>query len=226
MWYEKLANQLNSLLSTVMELRISVSAAVVTAIIIFVAKEFLEWRRKEKSKQRKMAAIYRLVAFELEKNFHAIRGYGSCLREIKLNFKSCEELDFYKVKYSIATLPSGKRRFTVKRDDEHESGRHYPKVQSSILESKLEDIAELDKDSFLQTLEALENLKTLDHLVSSLADYFEPDSIAWLEGFVDYADRELDVVCYHLRRYYERIGGMEKDIPIERNGSERQLATH
>jgi len=208
-WYNNVLENAGHFLSAIYEYRISVPIAVISAISIFITKEFLEWRRKKRSDERKLKAIYLLVTLELEENFSAIRMFGDCLSTVKMYYQEDERADL-----SVVTLPSKTKSINLTVNGYLVSGSRIPEVQSEVFKKKLEDIAQLDGKNFPEALDALENLKELEHIVQSLVDYIGTKNSIWLDGFTDYANQILDASCYFLRRYYELIGGKEEDKPL------------
>lgn len=208
-WYSNVAEKAGYFLSVIYGYGILIPIAVISAVLIFITKEFLEWRRKKRSNKRKLKAIYLLVTLELEENFAAIRMFGGCLSTVKRYYQGDEGGEL-----SVTILPSKSKSITLTVDGDLVSGNKIPKVQSKVFKKKLEDIAQLDEKNFPAALDALENLKDLENIVQSLADYVGTEDSIWLEGFADYANQTLDSSCYFLRRYYELIGGTEEDKPL------------
>jgi len=177
---------------------------VLSAIILFVSKEVLEFFRKRNEKKIKLNAIKKLISYELEINnwvlerlFYAINNSKDYLRTF--------ESPFIHISYTKDNI----ERIHFKENSKENEGTSFtiPRVKMDYLEKYLLDIAILD-ETFFQTAQlTLDSLKELNHIRSSFLDVFEnSNSFVTVddlyEAFHEYALLEKDNILEKIDNLY------------------------
>lgn len=177
---------------------------VVTAIVLFAAKEITEAVRRYKSRARKASAIRTLLIEEMELNNWAIKSLRSILKDIE----SRPEID-PDVTFCVRTDASGKIHF--RHHDLYGSGggSPIPDIHRKHFDKFLPDLAEVDKLLFEEARKGYEKLGDLEHvrtsLIANLAEE-NPDE-KHLDGFPYYALRVIDDVEERMSKFYVFCSG-------------------
>lgn len=175
---------------------------VVAAIVLFIAREFLEAYRRHGVNERRLQGIKVLLASELERNKWVFK---SILHLIS-NFEGAFELD---LDFQLKEDAGGRLAYFFGDDDHfHSVGKIWP-IQMEKLEASLDISAELDGELFQLSLLSLDALKEMKHVQQSLLEFFgdEPPNPkvskeVMFEGFSEYAAKEIEDAEKELSRLY------------------------
>jgi hypothetical protein len=176
-------------------------ATVLVALVLFVARELLEWRRRSRANLRKTEAIKKLLARECELNLWTHRSLKDALEhaEETLNSKPPGTI-------TIRRMPSGHDRWEYAAGDgESRGGGSLPPVRRTIMEDATLPVAELDRRLFAALEAALDATAELDHLRGSFVNYAddaEPLGDEFFVGFVEWALGEFDEIYDGLNTLY------------------------
>jgi hypothetical protein len=177
---------------------------VVTAIVLFVAKEIAEAIRRYKSRARKASAIRTLLIEEMELNNWTIKSLRSILKDIESRPAIDPDVTFL-----VRTDASGKLHYRHRDSDGSGGGSSIPDVHRKHFDKFLPELAEVDKLLFEQARKGYEKLSDLEHvrtsLIANLAEE-DPDE-KHLEGFPSYALRVIDDVEARMSNLYVFCSG-------------------
>lgn len=161
-----------------------IPATAFVAIALFIVKELLEFVRRIRANQRKLAAIKRMIAREIELNAWAIRGMRQALSHIESYVNGTDER-----KPNIIREPSGRYKFEMRFANGND-GYSCPleSIRDEVQHKHLLDVASLDKKLFEHLEAAIGATAEIAHVRSSLFDLIDDEM--WLEPFVEYAQKE------------------------------------
>lgn len=159
-------------------------AAVYSAILLFLIREFLEWRRRKRADRKKIEVYKRVLAFECERNNWFI--------------KSAERIDWLNdteiSHYRIDNKSSGRQSFIlVYKDGTDGRGGSLPKVRIDVFEKLALEASYVDDKLAAKISVALDGVLELQHLRDSIVEFSEDSMMQ--EGFWHYARKELE--CSH-----------------------------
>ncbi|WCK66819.1 hypothetical protein [Agrobacterium tumefaciens] len=162
-------------------------AAVYAAIILFLLKEGLEWRRRTKADQRKLKVYKQVLAAECERYLWIIKTIQSMKRRV----------DKRPGAYRIDTDASGRQFFTTLDENGDEvGGSMLPNVRVESIEELAANVAYVDEGLATSVGNALDAALELKHLRDSILDNQNPwdkiDTPDFHESFWDYVDEEAE----------------------------------
>jgi hypothetical protein len=157
--------------------------AVVVAVAIFLAKEFIEAFRRWRSNVRKLHAVRRFIAVECERNEFAIGRLLGQAAEIQEALTGDLEV-------KIEKRESGHHRLVITADDGMHGSAPVPNIHMEMIEKYLFEAASLDAGLFAQMEATLEALIDAAHVRNGFIEYVDEDP-EHLEGFPQFAKREL-----------------------------------
>ena len=140
-----------------------ITITVVSAIVLFVIKEILDFIKIRRSDGRKRVAIRTLITKECEVNYDITRAIEDILRHIKTWISSND------INVKVEKLVDGRSNIVIKMENRYFS-YVMSKSHKDILEKNLLDIAVLDKILFEKSAKAYENLGYLDSIISDMCD--------------------------------------------------------
>ena len=185
---------------------------VVVAVIIFLAREFFEIRRKRNERLRKIKAIKLLIAEELERNHWAFVSMFRVLKEIKDSI-----INYPQAKMWLITARNGSDHFRIKHNPEKEcefdSGQGIPLFHAEMYQKLLPMLAELDECLFELIRTTYNEIFELVHYRETLTDYLSGEDLSpysemtknFLARFVDEEKEYFDI----LNNGYKSITGNE-----------------
>ena len=183
-------------------------AAALVAIILFIARETVEFLRRRGADKRKLDAIKILLARECEFNHWTYKRCRDIVETIKDEMKKSREANF-----KIIFTRFGVEHFRVMRPDGTEGGgSSVAHVHSDVVDKQLLEVAVLDKDLFPKVERVHNALTTIEHVAEGIVTYIEEDR-EHLDGFPDYALRELDSAFKDLQALYLACTGK----PLEKH---------
>lgn len=162
-------------------------AAVYSAILLFLIKEFVEWRRRKRADRKKIDVYKRVLAFECERNNWFIKSAK------RIDWLSDAEI----LHYRIDNKSSGRQSFTlVYKDGTDGRGGGLPKVRLDVFEKLAVEASYVDDKLAAKISVALDGVLELQHLRDSILEFSEDSMMQ--EGFWHYARKELE-------RSYEKL---------------------
>lgn len=186
-------------------------ATVVVAITLFIVREVLEARRRRRSEARRLEAIRRLLAREVELNKWTERKLLDALSAVtEFSHDDSTTLE-------VRRLSTGGDRF-YRRPTDAPDGASFPlpAVYDAELRKHLLEIATLDKN-FLEIAEAaVDAVAEMRHVRDSLVSYLSGDEETFpefLDGFASYGKEELKAGSGALTELYLACTGKD-EIPI------------
>ena len=177
---------------------------VVSAIVLFVAKEITEAIRRYKARARKAGAIRTLLIEEMELNNWSM----NLLRRILKDIESRPEID-PDVEFFVRADASGKLHFRHRNSDGSSGGSVIPDIHREYFDKYLLELAEVNKRLFEEARKGYEKLSELAHVRSSLiANLAEKDpDEKHLDGFPSYALPVIDDVEQRMSNLYIYCSG-------------------
>lgn len=185
---------------------------VISAGLLFVIKEAVELIRRIKSERRRISAIKLLVAEEMEQNHWTHKVLKRTIREIDEALR-----DYPDPCFRLVRTQSGRELFRYRKepleDVGMESGHPLPPVRQQTYDRMVVDVASLDKKLYVQTREAYDAIKEMEHVRSTLVDLLDrvdldvPDG--FMAGFLEYATAELEDIEKKMKTFYSSITGKE-----------------
>lgn len=178
---------------------------VVTAVILFVAREVIEGVRRYRSRARKAKAIRILLVEELELNKWAIQSLRNILKGI------ASEMEFDpKSEFHLKRDASGGVHYRCRRSDGGGGGSAIPDIHRKHYDAFLPDLAEVDKVLFEEARKGYEGIGQLEHVRNSLVAHLaedDPEEQCHLQGFPSYGLRVLDDVEKQMGALYVFCSG-------------------
>jgi len=178
----------------------AIPITVTAAVVIFILRELLEGHRRRTANNRKLAAIKNQLASECERTNWAIRWIRSAISDIRTALE-------YRKDIKIETNFSGNRRLVFINED-GDSSSLVPKAYSQVIDKYLFEVASLDSRLFAKMVDSLAGLAELNHVLESLVEYVEETGQPWLEGWCDYASREVGISEEPILYLYEACTGL------------------
>jgi hypothetical protein len=183
-----------------------IPVTVVVAVGLFAAKECIEFVRRYKGESRKKDALRALLARECELNNWTIKSIKHIVETIR-----DESEDDTRTEFSFLFTKAGKVLFRFKQvNEEFKGGMSLGNVHSDIMNKHLLEVAMYDKELFEVLQPAFDALAELEHVRDSLIYFVEPEDDQdklHLDGFIQYALREVDVIFCRLDRLYVECTG-------------------
>lgn len=189
---------------------------VVAAIGIFLLKEILEWRRREAANKRKVSAIKRLIADDMERNKWTLGSLRRLLSDLSTVIPAGGR--------TYLTSEAGYPRVHIERlnpdgELERSSSSRIPHVHRSACEKYVMDAATVDVALFSEILETLDSLAELENIRSQAINLIEgrveeigPEN--FIAGLADYAGDEIPDIEAQLGKLYRLCTG--KDLAEHR----------
>jgi len=182
---------------------------VISAILLFVLKETIEFYKRRSAERRKIEAIKHLISIELQLNYWAVITIFRIFGEINKYLLSFPQAQFW-----LYTLPSGAESVRCSKDSDRECYISYsiPFIVDKQYKTLFLTIAELD-EKLLRLLEkAYDELAELNHLRSSLIDYLKDDKNDkhhFFKSFIEYAMEHEKPCNETLKAAYHNCAGKE-----------------
>jgi len=165
--------------------------AIIVALILFVAREFLEARRRKDARARKLTAIKAILGRACELNHWSIK----TLRRTLMALKPSEKVPAMELK--IEFRRNGRAVLSSENPDGSWSEHHLPEAHERDFQRQLLDVTELDPTLWPLLENALTGLAEFTHIRDSLISYALKedaffDTHRFFDGFVDYGLDEID----------------------------------
>jgi hypothetical protein len=183
-------------------------ATALVAILLFVAREVLEFRRRKASDKRKVSALKTVLARECELNHTTI----SSLIDI---FTSVDTIDNPNpdTRVTIERTPSGRPYARIESKSAGGSQLGIPEVHKEIMAKVLLEVASADRELFETMEPAYDGLAEVEHVRQMLVNIDDaPQAIGptgFLEGLAGYALRELPKTLASSKSLYLHCTGKE-----------------
>ncbi|MDF1485005.1 hypothetical protein PY257_07360 [Ramlibacter sp. H39-3-26] len=179
---------------------------VLTAILVFIAREVLETMRRHKGEVRERQALRSLLARECELNHGTIKAIRHIVRTIHEDSASDPRVEF-----SFEFLRGGRTMFRVQASGtDIKTGSVLPPTHRSLMTSYLLRVATIDRELYAVLQPAYDALADLEHVRENLIYYVAPEDeqdAMHLDGFLRFADEELNRIHGLLGRLYQACAG-------------------
>ena len=173
---------------------------VFSAVALFVFKETLEGLRRRKANKRKRRAMRRMLKDELERNKWTLRSLHDCVNTLEsIQHRPTATL-------VVRESPMGGRFMRIEGPNDY-AQHPIPKIHSDFLKSNILEVALNDEEVFEQALGAIDAIAEMEHVLKSILEYAEDQEATGLEGFPDYAHKELDDCEATLAAVYTKLTG-------------------
>lgn len=180
---------INDLLSSLPSLSDLLKATGLIAILLFVIRECLEWRRRRAADARKVQALKKVLARECQLNYSAVDRLRDTLTEMRESGITEDA-----TRLSIENDPSGGYMYMIKDAGGARHAGVLVGVQKDSIVKYLVDIAALDKSFYEKCDRALDGLSEADHVFQSLVHgprkHFPSTAESYYDGLVEYGLRE------------------------------------
>lgn len=180
----------------------TVPVAVYSAIILFLVKEALEWRRRKRADDRKIRVYKMVLAHECER----IHWFVKSMKDKALHVRRAQG------GYTVRSDESGRIRFVNMRTTVEEgSSSMLPNVHEAAFEKYAIEVAYLDEQFAQKVRAAVQAALTLKHIRASVIDYADPEyeyaSDGFYSAFWSYVDRELEATFEQVADLYMACTG-------------------
>ncbi len=182
---------------------------VISAIVLFGVKEFLETRRRRGTNSRKRRALRRLLADEVERNNFQIRRLRGCCATIQRALAEGYLESDSDLKLKVIEGAFGKLHLKLSEEGQVLYQSPIGTVHTEVLSGSLLELALVDKEMFETAMEASDGAKELDGLRHSMVDLLQSHDHTFLPGFPDYALSEIDKIERTLKAFYKGLTGKE-----------------
>jgi hypothetical protein len=182
---------------------------VISAIVLFLIKETVEFVKKKAAEKRKKIAFKALLADEIEKNNWAIKILRKTMTSIQ---EDCQTHDIF----TYTTL-SGQQRITFiekgKEKDKSGSSWPIPDTHNIVFSKLISEIAVTDKKFFeLCSLaySSVAELKRIRDQLFEVANKESPDyshDIGFLPPFADCSLKDIDDAYKNISKLYKECTG-------------------
>ena len=174
------------------------SVSIGVALAVFLAREWLESRRRRQATTRKLGAIRVVLARECELNNWSV----SSLRRILLTIRAHWGSGKFSLEYRLNLPPI----FYAQLESKEFSSSPIPQFYQNVCRELLLPVAELDARLLGKLESSITELAEMDHVATSLCAYLEYDD-GHFEAFLDYALRATDSVRDALNELYKDCTG-------------------
>lgn len=178
---------------------------VIVAISLFLIKELVELYRRVMADKRKISAMKKLLANEIERNNWVITS-------LKRHLKGVQS-DWLESDYKVINTQSRGYRIEVSRDGGSVGGSPVFEVSTTVFDKILFELPVLDVSLFELAEKAYEGIAEVKHLSDSLVEniinqkgHISPDFII---GFSEYALEELEYSHKALCELYRKCTGKD-----------------
>ena len=181
---------------------------VLSALIIFIAKELLEFIRKYKSERRKKESERLILEHEIQLYHWAIRTFFRLLKELTEIFN-----EFPQAEYRLHIAYDGSEHLRLKREPKEtiESGQSIPPFVNEQFKRMLPTIAELDKTMFKLLQEAYSKLAELEHFRKTVVEFLAGGDTMPEDGtrefFIPKLSQEESDYYNPLNKAYQKLTG-------------------
>jgi hypothetical protein len=178
-------------------------------VVVFVTREVLDARRREASRQRKVAAIKTILARACELNNWTIKS----LRREFASLPTDDEPGYEGVpvsEFSVSFRRDGRVILVEMQDGEEAGSAPLMEAQLDDLKAALLDVAELDPDLLPALDDAITGLEEVNHVRNSLIGYLTKEDDfdgPFFPGFVSYARAEIEDAFKALDSLYRACVG-------------------
>ena len=201
-------NCLSYLLSVIPSFSQLLPITAFVAILVFMTKEILEWRRRSAADARKIRALKKVLARDCELNYWAMTQLSDTLTKMR---ESGVSEDASRI--SISKRAGGGFLVMVEDGDGSGGGGMLPSIQRDALLKHLVEIAALDESFYAKCESALDGLSEADHVHQSLVHgpdkHFPSTPENYYEGLIDYGLGELNDSAAKLKNLYLACTGSE-----------------
>ena len=174
-------------------------ATLVGAILLFVARELLEMRRRHIASGRKRKAVRRLLADEIERNHFQLKRMRNCINLL--------ERSLHEPRAKLEVFSNTNGDYTMRLAEEQGLLSQIPigEVHKAVLSANLLEIAMVDGEVFDGALKANDALNELEHVRISLIEQSIDTDSPWIIGFPDYALNEVSNAEGTLKKLYKQL---------------------
>lgn len=173
------------------------------AITLFTVKELLEWRRRAATDKRKLLAIKKVLARDVELSYGAMSDLSELLTQIQK-----KKLDEKASELSVTSHPAG--GFVVMFRG---SGYIQRGIRRENFLKHLVDVASLDESFYNHCETAVDGLSEAEHVLLSLVHgpdrHFPSTPKNYYEGLADYGSDVLTASTEALKTFYQACTGTE-----------------
>lgn len=189
-----------------------IPASVLVAVLLFIVREGLDLLKRRRSDARRIEAIKKIIARELELNFGTIKN----IREIVARATECLSDEQQEVEatlsFAITRNDFGQAIFSMYVDGNIFSQFPIRKVHTELLAKYMIDIAVLDDTLSAQAEAAYDAQMELAHVQNSILQHLNPDHQEYeqerAKPFCEYATAELERVYAALNDLYVACKGV------------------
>jgi hypothetical protein len=173
----------------------------IVAILIFLLKEIVEWRRRKAADVRKIQALKKVLARECQLNYTAVDRLRDTLTEMQTSgvTKDANRL-------TLEKSPAGGYIYTISDHSGSGIGGVLLAIQRDTFLKYLVEIAGLDASFYAKCEIALDGLSEADHvfqlLVHGPEKHFPSTLENYYDGLIDYGLRELKDSVNRLQELY------------------------
>jgi hypothetical protein len=176
---------------------------VMVAIVLFIIKEIVELIRRILADKRKLSAIKKLLAAEIEQNNWVIKSLKSDLNSIVNNWNVYD--------FQIVKQDTGCWLLQNYKDGSLGGGSFFYEPSNIMFNKLLLEIATLDPKLFKLCESAYEGVAEIKHICSSLikhvTDQDEPRDEGFMRAFGEYALEELETSLESISTLYQSCTG-------------------
>ena len=201
MYTDATMKYLNDVLASLAGLSQLLPATVLVAILIFLAREILEGRRRKAADARKVKALKMVLARECQLNYTAIGRLRDTLMEIKEHGVTEDA-----ARLSLSNNAAGGYIYMITDHSGSGVGGVLIAIQRDTLLKYLVEIAGLDEGFYSKCEIALDGLSEADHVYQGLVHgpekHFPSTPENYYKGLIDYGLAELNESIARLQELY------------------------
>jgi len=178
------------------------------AVLLFIVKECIEFIKKINNNKIKIRAIKELLAEETEKNYwvyKVLRRTVDDALDLKKNWPAHE--------CYIKTTSTNQVLFCTVLAGDKEGHHSLPEISTDKYEKILIELAQLDQKLFIKIQTGYSFIKEIGHvrktLIETLEDTDEDEKEMMWEGFLGYANKELEEIFLEMKNLYYSLKSAE-----------------
>lgn len=181
-----------------------IPASAILTVSIFLIKEYLESRRKKKTKTNEISALKKIFARECELNWYLSSQIETICRTFKPYETGAQNCPY---ELSILNTPSGKTTYELTGGEDGVEGGGLPKAHATVFEKHMYDVVKHDAEFYEKLEAAYEATLELKHLRDSIIDIQHTGARLNVDnlmiGFSGYALDEIKYINLAIKDLYK-----------------------
>lgn len=195
-----------------------IPASAFVAICLFILREWLDWRRKSKTRKNEISALKKIFARECQLAWNV----NEQIKTLCEKFAPYEERPMHEcpLDLSVTKTAAGKTRYTITENNVLRSGGPLSEPSVTTFTKHLYDVSKLDSAFYEKVNLAFTAVIELKHFYESLVDNEDTAKLIGIDnvmyGFSGYALEEMIWIEREIKALYQYCTGEELTVGLLR----------